>query len=711
MVGTMNFNTRISLVLSLFLSFNICAASEERNDFSISWDLGGSLNVKFQSNTHFDYTQNDEVQLSAHLPGLDAVDQEEGHSTLTISHRYAQDIVQLYQMKGMVDIVSPWSEKLPPDFIHLLYGAARVEWLKSGIFPVHAACVGNDQDGYALLMGAPGSGKTSVILNAVLKYGCKVFSGDKTLLRFNDMHQLEAIAGTHTITVRNEDVGRWKQIPKLFEQQFVDRQAFQLIPESYTAQGSVPINKIILLSLSDTMELTEQLNPKVALHMLYPFFMDKQREDILVEGDQAFFDGAVCSEIRAGLAKNLKIALEGIPVYRAVASLEKVTSMIIGNENFAENTTGPKKILFGICGISNGHCSRQLPVIKHLLEQGHEIAVFTYGDGLTYFDNKLKNFSFKIIPVANPYYVGTPSGLDFELTAQSDKNDLDFIKINSLAMHRAATEFGCPDLVISDYEMVAAQFAYAKNIPLVTLDQQSKYLVGDFLPLLNGTSYIDEVERLSLFFPKAHKRIAVSFFRVDKGLRKSDFNVDVISPMIRPEVLQAKGIPKSKKGSILVYVTAQQLGDQPIDQWIEVIRAALPKDYKAHLFLPKRLSLPQNDSQLIFYHHGDEKFDPILFSCHGIVTTAGHNLLSEAMYLEKPVFALPLPLYEQQLNAHIIEEGRFGLSRPSVNLMDLCTFFANLDTYSRNIAEDTQYLLKEPGNALIIEKIDNLLKQ
>lgn len=694
------------IFFSALFALNVCVAAE----FSKSWDLGGNLKVNFQSDIDFEYTTDDDLKLSAHIAGLHVLGLNDKNNeqsiSLFINHHYRQGPVELHQENNLIDIKSSWKEKLPIDFIHLLYGAARVSWLERRIYPVHAACIGNEEDGYTLLMGAPGSGKTTLTLNAAFNQNYKVYSGDKTLLRFNENNELEAISGTRTITLRQEDVWRWSDIPIRFKP-LGERVAFQLPSEYYSTEKTVQIKKIILVSLNDGVETKQLLEPLSALHTLYPFFMDKQREDILVGGDQAFFDGAVSVETRAELAKNLKLALKKIPVYKAVASLQTILTLINGE---IVTKYEPKKILFGICGISNGHCSRQLPVIKHMLDQGHEVLIFTYGDGLNYFNNRLPlNARLKIIPVVNPYYIGTPKGVDFELTANSEKNNIDFTKINSLAIHQAAIEFGRADLVISDYEMVAAQYAYTKNIPLITLDQQSKYLVGDFSLMLNGTSFIDEVERLSLFFPKAKKRIAVSFFSVDKGQRKSEFNVEVISPMIRDEVLDAKGFPKSEKPTILVYVTAQQLGDQPVEDWIHTIQNALPKNYEAHLFLPQRLNLPSNEDQLYFYHHGDKKFDPLLFSCHGIITTAGHNLLSEAMYLEKPVFALPLPLYEQQLNAHIIEEGGFGLSRADLKVGDLSIFFGNLTLYSKNIANDTKYLLKEPGNKSIIDKIDRVL--
>jgi len=670
------------------------------------WQLGGDLTLQFQSDVPFEFGQKEAVMFGAHLPGFGIPHKGDSKSLLLIEHHYSSSDSQLIQVPGQVILSSSWKQNIPPDFIHLVYGAARLEWLRHGIFAVHAACIGNETEGYTLLMGNPGSGKTTLTLESVLKHGYKVFSGDKTLLKFNENHELMAVAGTQTITIRSEDANRWIDVPKMNEYQIVDRLAFQLQPDYHANEQQVPIKRILFVGLNDAVNTAFQLSPRGALHALYPFFLDKQREDVLVEGELALLDGAVDKEVRKTLVKDLKTALDGIPVYKAIGSLENVSSFIAGKPQL-QLTKGPKKILFGICGIGNGHCSRQLPILRHFLDQGHQVMVFTYGEGLTFFSARFPQHpNLTIIPVADPYYVGNAKGLDYELTATSEKNTSNFTMINSMAMHRATTTFGRPDLVISDYEMVAAQYAYAKHAPLVTLDQQSKYLVGNFTSVLNNTSCLDEVERLSLFFPKADKRIAVSFFRVVDRNKRADFDVEVYPPMIRPDVIQAKGHPLAEKPSILVYVTAQQLGDQPIDQWIGTIRSTLPEDYTAHIFLPQRLELSKNDPNLCFYHHGDKRFDSLLFSSHGIITTAGHNLLTEAMYLEKPVYALPLPIYEQQINAQVIAQGGFGVSSATLTEDSLREFFTHLNEYAQNIRDDKKYLFKEIANDLIIHQLE-----
>lgn len=371
---------------------------------------------------------------------------------------------------------------------------------------------------------------------------------------------------------------------------------------------------------------------------------------------------------------------------------------------------GQKKILMGILGIGNGHCSRQLPVLKHLLEEGHQVIVFTFGTGTEFFEKRFPQHENLTILTVDPiYYPGDHTGINFEETANYSQNQRNKIPTNNLAMHRVNQEFGRPDLVITDYENTSAQYSYAKRAPLVTIDQQSKYLVGDFPSDVNGITVTDEIERLSLFFPRASKRIAVSFFRVEKGDCDPDFDVQIFPPMLRPDVIAAKGTPLSEEPSLVFYMTANEFGDHPVDQWIETIQTSVPAHFSVHVFIPPKLTLPKNASKVFFYHHGDKRFDLIFFACHGVISTAGHNLLSEAMYLEKPVYALPLLFYEQQVNASIIAQGNFGISSSSFTKDELIEFCSHLDQYRENIRNDTKLLFKEPGNDYVIQEVDRIL--
>lgn len=114
-----------------------------------------------------------------------------------------------------------------------------------------------------------------------------------------------------------------------------------------------------------------------------------------------------------------------------------------------------KKIVYGICGIGNGHLFRQLPILNHLLNYGHKIIIFTYGTAYEFFNNQfiLKLSSeekdrLKIVKVDVPYFIGNINGLDFIKAAQI--NDLS-MNNNLMAFSIAQDYIGKPDLIISDY--------------------------------------------------------------------------------------------------------------------------------------------------------------------------------------------------------------------------------------------------------------------
>ncbi len=345
------------------------------------------------------------------------------------------------------------------------------------------------------------------------------------------------------------------------------------------------------------------------------------------------------------------------------------------------------KILYGICGIGNGHLFRQLPILTTLLKQGAKVVVFAYDSSYNYLKSHLNVFpNMHLIKVAVPYYVGNESGLDFEQSLLKKQNEVDFFSINCQAMAQAEKLIGKPDLAISDYEPITAQYAYAWNCPLVTIDQQSKYLTGIFPRSIEGCFYADEVMRLRMFFPKASMRLACSFFSVE-----SDGEVVIVPPILRDHVYNLKRQPQ--KGQILVYFSSQQFQKQPLKEFLELF-AKFP-DYQFHVFTPEMLK--ERPSNVYLYIHGDPKFDLLLESCSAIISTAGHSLLSEAMALEIPVLALPLPIYEQQMNGWVIGQNKFGLCSQELSFEILDEFLNKMVIYSDNISRDKSVRLQGNG--------------
>ncbi len=358
----------------------------------------------------------------------------------------------------------------------------------------------------------------------------------------------------------------------------------------------------------------------------------------------------------------------------------------------------PRKILYGICGIGRGHASRQLPIVEHFARSSR-IVLFAYGESERIYRERFRDVpSVQIVPVVVPFYVGTPDGLDFLATARQPLAP-DFFRVNAEALATAQRLLGVPDLVISDYEPVSASYAYATGAPLVTIDQQSKYLCGDFPERLLGQGFRDEVARLRLFFPRAEARIACSFFRVAERAEARE-DVLLCPPIIKSSILQMVRNP-SMHPSLLFYLSAQQDFSQDPATLTRILALFPETDF--HLFSPDGLAPFALPAHVHVYAHGDARFAKVLASCHGLISTAGHTLLSEAMYLGIPVYALPLPLYEQAMNAHVIAEYGFGIAHPTLEPELLGQFLRGLPQFAAAIMRNEEgVLLRDPGQEQVI---------
>ncbi len=76
-------------------------------------------------------------------------------------------------------------------------------------------------------------------------------------------------------------------------------------------------------------------------------------------------------------------------------------------------------------------------------------------------------------------------------------------------------------------------------------------------------------------------------------------------------------------------------------------------------------------------------FPDSLASCSGIISNAGHQIICESVYLQKPLFVLPLRgQYEQRLNALMLERSGWGIKGSIANIeRELKQFLERLDFF------------------------------
>ncbi len=355
-----------------------------------------------------------------------------------------------------------------------------------------------------------------------------------------------------------------------------------------------------------------------------------------------------------------------------------------------------KKILYGICGIGNGHVFRQLPRILGYLENNATVAVLCYGRSFdVLYEYQARHKNLYLFKVEIPYIPGSSSGLDF-IGASALANP-EGVKINFEAMSKVSDLIGKPDIVFSDYEPFSASYAYAYDSPLITIDQQSKYLFETCPETLNNTSYLDEVMRLRLFFPKASLRIACSFFKIDRSAKYPELHI--VQAPVR-ETLRHEKLIKPKENNFLVYLSEQYLSQDFYEKLGDTLSVHTNSIF--HVYVPKSIILRVNTKNVNYFYHGDPSFESRFLQSCGVISTAGHSLLSECVYLHKPVLAIPLSIYEQQMNAFVIEHAGVGIRANMINSDVITEFTTQINTFRKNYDGNDWFKVPDLSEELIL---------
>lgn len=329
-----------------------------------------------------------------------------------------------------------------------------------------------------------------------------------------------------------------------------------------------------------------------------------------------------------------------------------------------------KKVLIGICGIGNGHVNRQICVIKELLKNNYEVLVATESCKIQIVKDILKNV--KVIELNIPWIVCNEKGFDFKETLDKYDNIDLFRKFLEFGNKIEQELNGKPDLIISDYEPNVAQYAYATCTSLITMEQQSKFLYLDELKL-NDYSIKEEIYRINYFFPKFDKKIVSSFFPININNNK----IIQVPPIITK--IKRK---KTKNDFIMVYLSPYSDSDK-YDKLINILSKIKNISFKVY---SKNYEVYINKFNFnnVEFSKFNENFKKDISQCSALITTGGHQLISEAISIELPIYVMPLNTYEQHYNAYMVNYYNLG-SNKEVTMDNIIKFIESRELYRNNI--------------------------
>jgi len=332
------------------------------------------------------------------------------------------------------------------------------------------------------------------------------------------------------------------------------------------------------------------------------------------------------------------------------------------------------RIFYSMCGEGRGHAARVRSMVEHL-KHDHQLVLFAPDQAYEF--------------LAPRYPAGTPNvevrripGLRFHYS--SGRLDLwrsmwlglgYFWRMHGLVRQlRRAIGQQRPDLVISDFEPALPRAARRMKVPFISLDHQHFLVACDLSSLPPELQTWGGMMSMAV---RAHYRgqrrtIISSFFHAP--LKPECDSAVQVGPLLRPEILQARPCEGDHLVSYLRPATSPVV--------LEMLKET-GREVRVYGFGQR-----PDDGPLKFRPLDEQRFVDDVASCQALIGAAGNQSLGEAIYLGKPVFALPEEQHHEQLiNSHFLRQMGTGDFEPveQVQPSHLHRFLARLDEFRERL--------------------------
>lgn len=346
------------------------------------------------------------------------------------------------------------------------------------------------------------------------------------------------------------------------------------------------------------------------------------------------------------------------------------------------------RIAYGVMGYGRGHAMRTMSVLP-ALARDHEITVFAGGDA---YEVLAPRFNTVRIPTIG-YQYGSGGTHSLPITLARNLAPIGDLLFGGRGIEQvsAAMRSRGIDLVISDSEAWTHRVAQRLALPRISFDHVGiiAYCKPHFPPDLWAAGIRDGWGYRRLM--GVPERILISsFYRAEPAYPQ----VQLVGPMLRDEVRAAR--PRDGDYLLAYFNKGEHQYRPHIDRSLRLLDCKVRVYGTAHR---------GEDENLDFRAPSVEGFIDDFAGCRAVLSTAGNQLIGEALHFGKPVFALSEPAFEQRLNAYMIERMGVGQRGDLLTLTpsDIDRFLDNGERFRNNIAWQRAQAGDSDGRAQAIE--------
>lgn len=344
------------------------------------------------------------------------------------------------------------------------------------------------------------------------------------------------------------------------------------------------------------------------------------------------------------------------------------------------------KILYGVVGEGMGHATRSSVILDHLLSQGHQVRAVASQRAFQFLKDRFDT-------------VGRIHGLHIKYDDEGVQRRQTFLSNVLQLPENIGTNVGQyfemldvfePDVVISDFDSFTWLYATNHRKPILSIDNMQilNRCRHENLPSSHQADFRIAKALVKSKLPGCDHYLITSFFFPPIRKRRTS----LYPPILRRAVLDAT---PSQGEHILVYQTSHSTN---------AILPALQrmKQYEFRVYGTNR---EEDLGNVKLFKFSETGFIENLASARAVVANGGFSLMSECVYLHKPMLSVPVPgQFEQILNAHYLRSLGYGEHWEALDEDLLVHFLRNVPRYQENLAS-----YQQAGNSKIFEALDDYL--